>query len=153
MCISKKTSETLYIFLIALQDYIFWIETDSQLNPFCHLCPIKKRYFLLTVTGLDWRFRHGFNRGFTWTLVGLRVAVSSRIPGITAVFARLCALWLSRPVIGKSPRGVIVKRCPWVISITRLKDTITLCYKTTCFQPWCLSSYSGGQTSETTLQI
>lgn len=88
--------------------------TDSPLN-----CVI-----LLIFIGLYWRFQHGINRVFTWALVGLWVAVSPRLPGIVAVFARLCALGLSRPVIGKSPWGVIVKRCPWVISITCLKDTV-----------------------------
>lgn len=63
----------------------------------------------------------------TWALVGLRMALCCGAPGVrgsTLACNGACngALWLGRPVVGGTSRGVLVPYRPRVFTVTRLEE-------------------------------
>lgn len=58
----------------------------------------------------------------TWALVGLRVTLWHRGPGVRGCSPSLGALWIGGPVVVGAARGVCVPRRPRVITIASLEE-------------------------------
>lgn len=56
----------------------------------------------------------------TWALVGLRVSLGRRPPGVTCALPRLGSLGVGGPVVVGAAPGVLVPRRPGVITVTGL---------------------------------